>query len=66
MIPTHALNDCGARGIAFMDEDFACHQQIPLQEQKERKQFEVIDGRPIESEDITHIANGGMKIQDHG
>ena len=24
-IPTHALIDCGATGIAFMDEDFARH-----------------------------------------
>jgi len=32
---------------------------------KERKRVEVIDGRPIESGDITHIAKVGMKIQDH-
>jgi hypothetical protein len=64
-IPTHALIDCGATGIAFMDQDFARHHQIPLQELKETKQGEVIDGRPIESGDITHIANVGMKIQEH-
>jgi hypothetical protein len=64
-IPTHALIDCGATGIAFMDQDFARHPQIPLQELKEQKKVEVIDGRPIESGDITHIANVGMKIQEH-
>jgi len=64
-IPTHALIDCGATGIAFMDHDFAHHQGIPLQELKEKKQVEVIEGRPIESGDITHIASAGMKIQDH-
>ena len=64
-IPTHALIDCGATGIAFMDQDFARHHQIPLQELKEKKQVEVIDGRPIESGDITHIAKVGMKIQEH-
>jgi len=64
-IPTHALIDCGATGIAFMDQDFARHHQIPLPELKERKQVEVIDGRPIESGDITHIAKVGMKIQEH-
>jgi predicted aspartyl protease len=36
-IPTHALIDCGATGIAFMDQDFARHHQIPLQELKEKK-----------------------------
>ena len=34
-IPTHALIDCGATGIAFMDQDFARNHQIPLQEFKE-------------------------------
>ena len=64
-IPTHALIDCGATGIAFMDQDFARHHQIPLQELKEQRQVEVIDGRPIESGGITLIAKVGMRIQDH-
>jgi len=64
-IPTHALIDCEATGIAFMDQDFARHHQIPLQELKEKKQVEVIDGRHIESGDITHIAKVGIKIQKH-
>jgi hypothetical protein len=65
-IPTHALTDCGATGIALMDQDFACHHHILRQELKERKQIEVIDGRSIVAGDIRHIANGGMKLQDHG
>jgi len=48
-----------------MDQDFACHHHIPLQELKERQQVKVIDGRPIQSGDITHIAKVGMVIQDH-
>jgi hypothetical protein len=64
-IPTHALIDCGATGIAFMDQHFACHHQISLQELKEKKQVEVIDRRCIESGDITHIVKVGMKIQEH-
>jgi len=64
-IPTHALIDCGATGIAFMDQDFARNHQIPLQEFKEIWQVEVIDGRPIESGDITHVAKVGMMIEDH-
>ena len=65
-IPTHVLIDCGAMGIAFMDQNFLRHHQIPLQELKEQKQIEVFDGRLIESGDITHIAKFGMKIQNHG
>jgi hypothetical protein len=64
-IPTHALIDCGPTGIAFMDQDFARHYRIPLQELKEKKQVDVIDGRPIESGDITHIGKAGMKIEAH-
>jgi len=48
-----------------MDQDFAHHHQIPLQQLKEKKQVEVVDGRPIEFGDITHIAKVGMTIQEH-
>jgi hypothetical protein len=34
-IPIQALIDCGATGIAFMDQDFAGHHQILLKELKE-------------------------------
>ena len=64
-ISTHALIDCRATGIAFMDQDFARHHQIPLQERKEKIQVKVIDRRPIESGDITHIGKVGMQIQEH-
>jgi hypothetical protein len=64
-IPMHALIDCGATGIAFMDQDFARNVQIPIRKLKEKKRVEVIDGRPIESGHITHIAKVGMKIPEH-
>jgi hypothetical protein len=64
-ISTHALIDWGDTGIAFIDQDFARHHQIPLLELKEKKQVEVIDRRPIESGDITQIAKVGMIIQQH-
>jgi len=64
-IPTHAPIDCGATGIAFMEQDFARHHKIPLQELQEKRQVEVIDGRPKESGDITHIAKVGVRIQYH-
>jgi len=63
-IPTYALIDCGATGNAFMDQDFARHHQIPLQNLKEKRQVEVINGRPIQSGDMTRIAQMGIMIQD--
>jgi hypothetical protein len=65
VIQTHALIDCGAMGIAFMDQDFARHHEVQLQELKEKRQVEDIDGRTIKSGDITHLADIGMDIQDH-
>jgi hypothetical protein len=65
VIQTHALRDCGATGIAFMDRDFARHHTIPLHELKESRQVEVIDGTTIQSGDITHLAKVEMGIQDH-
>jgi len=64
-ISTHALIDCGATGIVFMDQDFARHHQIQLQELMEEKKVEVMDGKHIESGDITHIAQVGMNIQEY-
>jgi len=64
-ITSHSLIDCGATGIAFMDQDFACHHQIPLQEVNQKKQVEDNYRRPIESGDITHPAREGIKIQEH-
>jgi len=55
-IPTHPQIDCGATGIAYMDQDFAHHHQIQLQESKEKRHVEVIDGRPTDSGDIMHVA----------
>jgi len=64
-VPTHSLVDCGAIGIAFIHQDFACHLHVPNQEQKEEKQVEVINGRLIKSRDVTHITKVGMNIQAH-
>jgi hypothetical protein len=58
--------DCGARGIAYMDQAVARNPQIPLQDLNQKIQVKVIDGKPIESGDITHIVKVSMKIQDHG
>jgi hypothetical protein len=62
VLQTHALIDCEATGIAFMDHDFACHHKVLLPELKERRQVEVIDGRAIQSGVITHQAKVGLSI----
>jgi len=64
-VPTHTVIDSGATGVAFREQDFANHYPIPLQELKVNKLDEPIDGRCINSEDITHIANVGMEIEYH-
>jgi hypothetical protein len=48
-----------------MYQEFARHDQIPLQELKERKEVEVFEMRPMESGDIQHIAKVGMIIPNH-
>lgn len=65
-VPTHALINCRAAGIEFLDHNFAPHHQIPLQDVKERNQVKLINVRPIKSGDITHISKVGMKIQNCG
>ena len=64
-IPTHALVDCGATGYAFIDEDFARQQNIPLTKLKTPRTLEVIDGRPVESGEVTYIAKTHMRIGTH-
>jgi len=49
-----------------MDQDFTYNHQILLEVLNENNEVIVIDGRPIDSGDITHTVKVGMKIQDHG
>jgi len=64
-IPTHVLINCAATGITFNNQDIACHHQIALRAFKQKHHVEVIDGRPIESGYVTHLAQVEMAIQDH-
>ena len=65
-IASHTLIDCGATGMAFVDEDFARHHQLPLTPFKYPRALEVINGHPISSGDITHTANATFKsIHEH-
>jgi hypothetical protein len=61
-IYTHTRINCGAMGIAYIDQDFAWQHQIPLDELNENRQVEVLNRRPIESGNITHISKAGMKV----
>jgi len=51
--------------VAFIDEDFARHHQLPLTPVKYPRALEVIDGHPISSGDITHTANATLSIHEH-
>jgi len=64
-VATQALIDCGATGIAFVDQDFVRHHQLPLTPLQYPRSLEVIDGRPISSNDIRHIANTHLAILEH-
>jgi hypothetical protein len=64
-IQSYALIDCGATGYAFVDEDFACHHQLPLCPLKNPHTLKVIEGRQISSGDITHIAEVQLSIQEY-
>jgi len=43
-ITTHAMIDCGATAIAFVDESFARHYNLPLHKLQNPRIVEVIDG----------------------
>jgi hypothetical protein len=65
VVNTHASIDCGATGIAFVDKDFVCHNQLEGKELKESQELEVIDRRPIKSGTITSIARSNIGIWSH-
>ena len=65
VINTHALIDCGATGIAFVDKDFVHYHGLEEKELKESRELEVIDGTPIESGTITTMAKLELGIKGH-
>lgn len=65
LVQISALVDCGATGFSFVDEDFARRHHLPLSALREPRTVEVIDGRPIESGAVTHIATVTMTTRDH-
>lgn len=64
-LDTHTLVDCGATGFSFIDGDFDRQHNLPLFSLAEPRRLEVIDGRPIDSGDITHTVRVGFSIGGH-
>jgi hypothetical protein len=65
IIDTHALMDCGATEIAFIDKDFVCHHQLEEKKLQELREIEVIDGRPIKLGTITTMTKLNLGIRGH-
>src|SRR5436853_3938933 len=65
VIPSHALLDDSATGYAFMYENFARRHNFPLIPLKKPRDLEVIDGRPVVSGAITHLAHAKLQIRNH-
>jgi len=64
-IQTPAMTDTGAMGFAFIDENFVRQHQFPRYRLNPPRDLEVIDGRPIEFGQITHLTKISCQIQDH-
>ena len=64
-VSTVALIDCGATGFAFVDEAFTRQHNLPLHRLSSSRNLEVIDGRPIDSGPITHVAKFDLNIHGH-
>ena len=60
-----ALVDCGASGFSFIDRDFASQHNLPQYTLKDPRRLEVIDGRPIDTGDITHTVKIDLDINGH-
>src|ERR1041385_8044209 len=64
-IRTFSMLDCGATGYAFMDHDFASRHNFPKYQLRTPRDLDVVDGRPIESGQITHVTKTTMMINGH-
>ena len=64
-LTAQALCDTGATGFAFIDGAFAKHHNLPKFKLRTLRALDVIEGRPITSEDITHIVKVPLRIGAH-
>ena len=62
-VETHALIDCGAKGVNFIDQHFARTHKIPLSPLKRRIPVNNIDGTENKNGDIHKYADVLMKTQ---
>ena len=65
VIKSHAIIVCGATGYAFIDEDFARRNNLPLHCLHTPYTLHVIDGRPSSSGSITHITRIRLRFREH-
>jgi len=56
--------DTGTTGFAFIDENCVRQHKFPRYRLNPPRDLEVIDGRPIESSQITHLTKISCQIQD--
>ena len=64
-LPTYAMTDTGAEGLAFVDREWAHEQKLPLTRLRRPFGLNVFDGSETESGRVTHCAHAWMRIQDH-
>lgn len=64
-IPTEALVDSGANGIAFIDRDFAQKNNFELEVLRNPRRLEVVDGRLSVAGRITHLTRISIDMQGH-
>ena len=64
-IQTSAMIDTGAMGFAFIDKNFVRHRNFPCYRLNPPQNLEVINGRPIECGQITHLTKISCQIHDH-
>ena len=63
VIQTHALIDCGAKEIVFVDKDYVHHHELEEKWLRQTRELEVINRRPIESGTITTIVKMNLGIK---
>lgn len=64
-LPTTALVDSGANGIAFIDQSFAHTNRLTLEPLRKARRLEVVDGRQSVAGKITHLTRLPLEIRSH-
>lgn len=64
-IGSHTLIDCGATGLALIDEQFVSQHNLPRHRLRVPRALQVIDGRPVSSGDIVELVRVPLNIGGH-